>query len=194
MNNRIRTIVKVIVSVLCVLLVVLAICFVFKYTNGFDEDFKTFYIEHDGEQILTERVEKGFYLLKVERFDVKYTFGDNLSQNKDYSVKIIPNAIKDFMFEVDGLLYRYSSVSDLSAGFSLNKQPTYFEFSTLTYTMNDILDRVYDSHVTLINYSEIDNPYPFSLIVSSYNERINYRIDFVIAPFSLSLSPDIIIF
>ena len=60
--------------------------------------------------------------------------------------------------------------------------------------MNDILDRVYNSHVTLIDYSKIDNPYPFSLIVSSYNERVNYRIDFVIDPFPLSLSPDNIIF
>lgn len=194
MNNRIRTIAKVIVSVLCVLLVVLAICFVFKYTNGFNEDFKTFYIEHDGEQVLTESTEKKFHLQKVERFDVKYTFDNNRSQTKAYSVKIIPNATKDFMFEVDGLMYRYSSVSDLSAGFSLNKQPTYFEFFTLTYAMNDILDRVYNSHVTLIDYSKIDNPYPFSLIVSSYNERVNYRIDFVIDPFPLSLSPDNIIF
>lgn len=194
MANRIKTFAKIFVSVICIVLIVFAVFFVYRYTNGFDEDFKTFYVENNGERFLTERSKKEFNRLLIERFDVKYTFGNNVSQKRDYSVKIIPNVVKDFMFEVDGLMYRYSRVSDLSAGFSLNKQPTYFEFSTSTYVMNDILDRIYDSHVVLVNYSEIDNPYPFSLIVSSYNERVNYRIDFAIFPFSLDLSHDTIIF
>lgn len=42
---------KVITGVIIVLIVALAVELIFKFMNGFNEDFKTFYLEQDGKQI-----------------------------------------------------------------------------------------------------------------------------------------------
>ena len=49
-----KTVAKIIAYVAIALVVVLGVGLVYKFTNGFNEDFKTFYIEYGGKQILTE--------------------------------------------------------------------------------------------------------------------------------------------
>ena len=64
----------------------------------------------------------------IYRFtNVKYTFDTGNTEPKDYSVKVVPNAERDFDFTVDGERYLYSKEDDLTAAFGLNKQDTYFE-------------------------------------------------------------------
>lgn len=44
---------KVIGVILVLLSLAGIIAIIYRFTNGFNEDFKTFYVEYDGEQILT---------------------------------------------------------------------------------------------------------------------------------------------
>ena len=44
---------KIIGIVLALLLVAGLVAVLYRFTNGFNEDFKTFYVEHDGERILS---------------------------------------------------------------------------------------------------------------------------------------------
>ena len=48
-----KTFAKIIGYGLVVLLIAATLGFTYKYTNGFNEDLKTFYVEHNGKQILT---------------------------------------------------------------------------------------------------------------------------------------------
>ena len=45
---------KIIGIILVLLLVAGLIAVIYKFTNGFNEDFKTFYVEHEGKQILAQ--------------------------------------------------------------------------------------------------------------------------------------------
>ena len=82
-----------IISYIVLVLVFVAVCgFLVYYTGGFTSDFKTFYINVDGRDILTSA---DGYKLSADTpltVNVKYTFG---ALNKDitgYSVKVVPNA------------------------------------------------------------------------------------------------------
>ena len=48
-----RTFAKAICCILVILLIAFIAGFIYKYTNGFNETLKTFYVEYDGKQILT---------------------------------------------------------------------------------------------------------------------------------------------
>ena len=139
---------KVIGIILVLLLVAGLVAVIYKFTNGFNEDFKTFYVEHEGKQILSENSEMTFTEGKTHRFDVKYTFDTDKSETKDYSVTIVPNAEKDFEYTVDGEPYLYSKAGDLSAAFGLRKHDTYFEIVTADgMTLQSVLERCHTGQI-----------------------------------------------
>lgn len=43
-----KTVAKIIAYVLAALVLVTVVGLIYKFTNGFNEDFKTFYVEYDG--------------------------------------------------------------------------------------------------------------------------------------------------
>ena len=45
-----KTIAKIIAYVLIALALVATVGLIYKFTNGFNEDFKTFYVEYDGKK------------------------------------------------------------------------------------------------------------------------------------------------
>ena len=83
-----KTFAKIIGYGLVVLLIAATLGFTYKYTNGFNEDLKTFYVEHNGKQILTTESKLTFKKEVVQRFDVKYTFDKDDAEPKGYKVKI----------------------------------------------------------------------------------------------------------
>src|SRR5699024_1296734 len=139
------------------------------FTNGFNEDFKTFYVEHDGKQILAQDSELALEPGKTYRFDVKYTFDTQQSETKDYIVGIVPNAEQDFEYTVDGEPYLYSKTGDLSSAFSLRKQATHFEITLREdMTLQSALETVYPGQQVEVPETAADeNPFPYALIVSS---------------------------
>ena len=171
---------KIIGIILVLLLVAGLIAVIYKFTNGFNEDFKTFYVEHEGKQILSENSEMTFTEGKTHRFDVKYTFDTGQTEARDYSVEIVPNAEQDFEYTVDGETYLYSKAGDLSSAFSLKKQKSYFEITLREdMTIQSVLETVHPGQQVKVPENASDgNPFPYALIVSSYNGNVSYRIAF----------------
>ena len=171
---------KIIGIILVLLLVAGLIAGIYKFTNGFNEDFKTFYVEHEGKLILAQNSELALEPGKTYRFDVKYTFDTKQSETKDYTVEIVPNAEQDFEYTVDGETYLYSKAGDLSAAFSLKKQKSYFEITLREdMTVQSVLETVHPGQQVKVPENASDgNPFPYALIVSSYNGNVSYRIAF----------------
>ena len=189
---------KIIGIILVLLLAAGLVAVLYKFTNGFNEDFKTFYVEHDGEQILSADSETTFTEGKTHRFDVKYTFDTQQSETRDYSVEIVPNAEQDFEYLVDGETYLYSKAGDLSAAFSLKKQKSYFEITLREdMTIQSVLETVYPGQQVEVPETAADeNPFPYTLIVSSYNGNVSYRIAFDLGTdvTGITLDPPSIVF
>ena len=182
MSSTTNTLVKVIVAVLAVALIAGVIGIIYKFTNGFNEDFKTFYIEYAGEQILTADTNKVFKPNVKHRFDVKYTFDGDDAEPKDYSVKVVPYFTKDFEFTVADKTSVYSKAKELTDAFDIKKHDTYFELTvTETQTLINVLSSIYDSGAIVVP-SDLDenNKYLYSLVIASYNGNVKYNIHFSI--------------
>lgn len=190
---------KIIGCGLSVLLVVVAVGFIYKYTNGFNENFKTFYVEYSGKQILTADSKLSLKYSKTHTFNVKYTFDTEKSEPKDYKVKIVPYFERDFDYTVNGEKYLYSKTGELTSAFGLEKEQAQFSITIPEdYNLQKVLQVVNGGKNTVVpEDAEIHNPYPYRLVVSSYNEKVIFNIDFkIIAPdiTDVILKPDKIIF
>lgn len=169
-----------IISYIVLVLIFVAVCgFIVYYTGGFTSDFKTFYVNIDGKDILTTA---DGYTLSADtplRVEVKYTFG---ALNKDisgYSVKVVPNtAGENFDFTVDGQVYSYQAESDLTKGFDIAQEDNAFTI-TPKGGINKILAAVYpDSEIEDCRNKAYENMY--LLVVTSYNGAASVKIAFSI--------------
>ncbi len=169
-----------IISYIVLVLVFVAVCgFLVYYTGGFTSDFKTFYINVDGKDILTSA---DGYKLSADtplQVNVKYTFG---ALNKDisgYSVKVIPNASgKDFNYTVDGQMVSYQSETDLTAGFDIERGENSFTIAPKG-SINKILSAIYpDSEIEDSRNKAYENMY--ALVVTSYNGAASVKMLFSI--------------
>ena len=178
MQSKGQTAAKVIGVILVLVLLAGIVAVIYRFTNGFNEDFKTFYVEYDGEQILTTESEMHLVEGNTHRFDVKYTFDTGNSEPKDYNVKVIPNAERDFDFTVDGERYLYSKQDDMSAAFGLKKSDTYFELTIpQDFSLEYALQSCYPGKEVIVPEEAISsNAYPYMLVVSSYNGKMVYHI------------------
>ena len=87
---------KIITYIAVLLIFVLIFGVLGFFTNGFTSDFKTFYVENNGEKILNDKENYTISTGSDYRFDVKYTFGFmQKSQKLGYHVKVVPNTAKD---------------------------------------------------------------------------------------------------
>lgn len=197
-NSGAKTVVSIIVWVLILLLLGGAMAAIIHFTNGGSEDFKTFYLVHDGKDLMTAH-SYAYYEQGEQRFDVKYTFGLG-DDEKDYNVKIVPNADADFDLFVEQERSAWSSVGELNQVFALKKETTYFTFTIPEEkSVKEILGKLYpDDEVTAPAESELPSPAPYlySLIVSSYNESVTFRIDFslieIIRPDRITIEGDLV--
>ena len=198
MQSKGQVAAKIIGIILVLALLVGLVAVIYKFTNGFNEDFKTFYVEYEGKQILAQNSELALEPGKTYRFDVKYTFDTQQSETKDYSVEIVPNAEQDFEYTVDGEPYLFSRAGDLSAAFSLKKQATHFEITLREdMTIQSVLETVYPGQQVEVPGTAADeNAFPYALIVSSYNGNVSYRIAFNLGAdvTGITLDPSQIIF
>lgn len=169
------------ISYIVILLAITAVCgFLAYFTNGFTSDFKTFYIETNGKQVLA--TSDGFSMAKTEPMtvDVKYTFGTFNKEVSGYSVKVVPNQIdgKDFDFTLDGDAYSFQAEDDMTAGFDIEQSETSFIISPKG-GINEILQAVYPSYtVGEVRAKAYYNM--FSLIVTSYNGEASVKLNFTV--------------
>ena len=198
MQSKGQVAAKIIGIILVLALLAGLIAVIYKFTNGFNEDFKTFYVEHEGKQFLSAQNDLVLEDAGVHRFDVKYTFDTEQSETKDYAVENVPNAEQDFEYLVDGEPHLFSRAGDLSAAFDLNKEETYFEITTTDgMTLQSILERCHAGQTVEVPAdAEKGNAYPFQLIVTSYNGSVSYRIAFSVGMTvtGITLDPPSIVF
>ena len=174
---------KIITSVLLALLLVGTIGLIAHFTNGFREDFKTFYVTYEGEDILSEKSKLALPRGEEHRFDVTYIFEDldEETASKGYSVEVVSNAEKgnELAYTVDAEKITYVDGMYLTNAFQIDKQDTYF---TLTLpediSLEKVLESVYEKNVEVPNDVESTEPYLYTLLVSSYDESVIYYIDF----------------
>lgn len=169
---------KVIGVILVLLLLAGIVAVIYRFTNGFNEDFKTFYVEYDGEQILTTESEMHLTSGNTHRFGVKYTFDTENAEPKGYNVKVVPNAQRDFDFMVDGERYLYSKQGDMTAAFGLKKSDTYFELVIPEdFSLEYALQSCYPGKEVVVPEEAADaNSCPYMLVISSYNDSVVYHI------------------
>ena len=185
-----RTFAKIIGYGLVLLLIAAAIGFVYKFTNGFNEDFKTFYVEYGSRQILTTENKMTLNTGDIHRFNVKYTFDKEDAEPKDYKVKIVSNMTRDFDYTVDGERYLFSKLGNLTDVFDIKKSDTYFELHLpdgLTFS-KVLMAAQGGKSINVPTDALTSNPYPFRLQISSYNEKVTYNIDFTFGSASESSS------
>lgn len=164
------------ISALVIIAVIAAVIgIVYRFTNGFNEDFKTFYLERDGEQILMSDTETEFRNGQAYRYEVKYTFDSGDAESKGFSVKVMPNIDLAFSFTAGGKQYSYADAKELTDAFDIVKEDTAFTISfPAKFSLKSVLEKVYGKEV------EVDERggHLYTLVVSSYNDRVTYNIDF----------------
>ena len=198
MQTKGKTAAKIIGIILVLLLLAGLVAIIYRFTNGFNEDFKTFYVEYGGEQILTTESEMHLVSGNTHRFDVKYTFDTENAEPKGYNVKVVPNAQRDFDFTVDGERYLYSKQGDMTAAFGLKKSDTYFELVIPEdFSLEYALQSCYPGKEVIVPEEATDaNAYPYMLVISSYNDSVVYHIALSVGAevTGVTLDPDHIIF
>ena len=198
MQTKGKTAAKIIGIILVLLLLAGLVAIIYRFTNGFNEDFKTFYVEYSGEQILTTESEMHLVSGNTHRFDVKYTFDTENAEPKGYNVKVVPNAQRDFDFMVDGERYLYSKQGDMTAAFGLKKSDTYFELVIPEgFSLEYALQSCYPGKEVVVPEEVADaNSCPYMLVISSYNDSVVYHIALSVGAevTGVTLDPDHIIF
>ena len=135
------TFAKVIAWLLVILLIVGAIGVVAYFTGGFQSEFKTFYLNVDGKDIMTTG--SGYEITSDNALTVavKYTMPD---AEKGYTVKVVPNPIEgmDFDFALDGEVYSFQSEKDLTKGFIIDIKEDSFTITPKGKTQ-DVMEAIY---------------------------------------------------
>lgn len=167
-----------IVSLAVIALVAGLIAITYKYTAGFSSDFKTFYLVHDGKEILTEETKVAFVGGKKYKYEVKYVFENGKDEKKGYTVKVLPNTEKDFEYTVVGSKYKYSKLNDLTVAFDIKLTEDSFELNIPeNFGLVDVVKFMHGGQeVTLETTADLS--YPFKLEITSYNGAAKYTILF----------------
>ena len=166
-----------------VLAAIILVGVVARFTNGFTDDFKTFYIRVDGKEIMSSAGGYEITQSKPMQAEVKYTFSFATDENKGYNVKIVPNAAdksKDFSFTVNGESKSFQSMQDLTDGFEIEKSENTFRVTPKGENLTGVLQTIYPgldtAHIEEKAYNDM-----FALVVSSYNEKASVTIYFTLS-------------
>ncbi len=171
--------IRILSYVLLGLVVVGVIGFVAYFTNGFKSDFKTFYINADGKDVMESdggyKVSKG----KPLEIKVKYVFSAGSSQKKEYSVKVVPNTIdgRDFTFSDGKEEKSFQSVEDITSGFDIKKTENGFTVSPKGNALEEVLKSVYPNG-KFDNVNEKGYENMFTLVVTSYDGNASVKLNF----------------
>ena len=168
------------VAILLVAVVIVGV--VARFTNGFTDDFKTFYIKVDGKEIMSSADGYEITPEKPLHAEVKYTFSFTSDESKGYSVKILPNVSeksKDFSYTVNGERKSFQSEEDFSEGFEIEKGESSFTVTPKGATLTEVLQAIYPE-IETENLEEKAYNDMFVLAVSSYNGKSSVKICFTL--------------
>ena len=180
-----RRAIRFVIGTACLAVIGAAVVVIYRFTNGFNEDFKTFYLINGGERIVAAESVMTFERGAENEFGVRYTFDTKKSQAKDYNVRIIPNGKADFEYYVEGRKTAWKDEKDLTKLFAVEKAEKSFTLTVAAETTFEGVLREYYAGKELeisgaAEYGK-DNPYLYDLVVSSYNDGVVYHIRFALA-------------
>ena len=164
---------------LVLVFIVSLFAFLFRFTNGFSENFKNFYLTYNGKDIL--KGESRMYLEsgKEHRFEVKYIF-EGEEGPPDYTVKVLTNVDEgaEFNVTVDGEETPYENGKDITSAFEIEKTETSFTLSIPKgLTLQSVLETLYAGKtVEMPPAGSLKSPYIYTLVVTC--KKITYSIDF----------------
>ncbi len=171
---------KIIIYALIILALIGILGFIIYFTGGFTTDFTGFYAVVDGEDVLSTGSNFQTSHDDSMHVDVKYVFASPNDEAKGYSVRVVPNPIKDkdFDFRLNGDLYSFQAENDLTAGFEIKQEETSFTL-TPKGDLTAILSAVYPGY-TVADCNDHAYENMFTLIVTSYNGEAEVRINFTV--------------
>ena len=179
---NVKKLTEIISAVLIVLCIVGIVGFVAYFTNGFTGDFKTFYVNIDGENIMGEKSNVLMNPNEPMKVDVKYALGFTSKDIKGYKVKLAP--ISDFDFMVDGEVYSFAAVEDLEKGFTIVYEDEYFTI-TPKGNMQDVLQAIYPEHEVVVDPKAIPAEDLFSITVYDKDETASVVLNCAINVFTV---------
>lgn len=168
--------------IICIALVLGAVAFFVRNTNGFTDDFKSFYLTYNGQKITQTNSTLSFEAGETVKIGCTYTL-DKLGASgieKGYTVSITPNATEttDFEFAAGSSVYSFATLGDITDCFRITKYTDYFTFEVKD--MQTILERKYPrSPVVLPNTANEERDF-FKMTVTSSSGKIVYNIIFSI--------------
>lgn len=168
----------VLIVVGVVLLLVIVVGFIARFTNNFTSGFATFYVEHNGKTITADRGGYGFDQGVEYRFNVGYSLDVFNKEKLNYNVKVAPNITSEteFVFENDDYRYKFSDKDDLTAQFKITKYDDYFTL-TADKLLNEVINSAYDGNFTGIPAVDGKLDY-FKLVISSEDGSKSISITF----------------
>ena len=171
---------SVMTAILVIAVIVLCGSFLYRFTNGFNEELKTFYVTINEKEVMSST--KGYAVspdtgLTVK---VKYALGNPRNAEKLYSVKVTSNYDREnnFDFNVDGRTYSFGTGEDYTAGFDILYGEDTFNIKPKGY-INDVLRAVYEGR-EVSDCANLEFKDMFILAVYSYDGESEVKVYFTI--------------
>lgn len=174
-----KTTLGVVVYVLVVLAIVAVVGLVYRLTNGFKTDVKTFYVTVD-KTIITD-ASSGYVVTENKPLKGVVRNLSTDSENKGYTLKVVPNKLdgKDFAFTVDGETHTFQAEENLTSGFEITADGDKFSLVSKGACVTDILKQIYGDSVSDCN----DKTYKdmFTLLVTSKDGKNEIKLNFSVS-------------
>lgn len=175
--RKISNISRFIIYIILLLIIAAVIGLSVFFTNGFTTGFKTFFVLHDNKINMNKVEGLLFYPNTAYDFKPRYTFSYiNQDIPKDFTVKIIPNNNETFDFTVDGQVFSYGVIKDLTAGFEIQIYEDSF-ILLVPKNMQKVLEALYPDKSVIVPELPSDKDY-FTLLIYSYNGESVIRFNF----------------
>ena len=177
---KIKTILTAIIGIIAILLVVGAIGFLLRFTNGGTTELKTFYVDIDGKSV-TNDTEIYLFCGKPLTVTPKYMFSSFVPA-ADYKYSIVPHQTEETAFDytVDGKNYSFSQTDEVTKAFKIEPYNDGFticnDFSNGN-VMREVLERLHEGkNIGNAEIKDMDRKVYFDLIISNYNNSLKYVI------------------
>ncbi len=153
--------------------------------------YTEFNVTHNGEAVALES-NMTIYPEQVYEFKISYVNeGETLEKPYDFKVDIIPNATVDteFQFTVDGEQIWFSDLETLKGAFTIEQVNDGFTLKApKASSMQDILSVIYADKTLTVPENVAFGKY-YTLVISSYDDVVQYKIDFSISDNSSEVNP-----
>lgn len=158
---------KTVFRILAVLVLVALLLAVFKLSNGFKTDIKTFYVKVDGTMV----TERGSFKLNNNRFEVCNVVNKVTGEATEYTYKVVANTDVDIpTFIVDGKKVSFADIEDLTNLFEFEQTDKGFILKTTT--VKEMLKTMYNAEVIDVPSDYDPTTELFSIVITNDDKSI----------------------